>query len=214
MNIADLTLEERADSLMGSLQRHSTKLLAGAIGIAALLGAVYFYNSSQATTALAAERAYYQAQQSLASGNVPLATTDMRKAADRFRGTPSGNQAALALAQLLYDQGKYAEGIAAIERIEPKSDAERASKEAVTAAGLEGQSKFVEAAARYRAAAAETKFATEKTTLRASEARALTAGGKKAEARAIWAELVKDPNRGVADEAKIRLGELSAAPAA
>jgi predicted negative regulator of RcsB-dependent stress response len=214
MNLSDLTIEERADSFVGSMQRHSKQILAGAIGLAALLGAAYFYNSSQATKGVAAERAYYQAQQSIASGNVPLATTDLRKAADRFRGTPAGNQAAFALAQLLYDQGKYADGVATAQRVEAKTDAERASRESLIGAGLEGQGKFVDAAQRYKAAASAAKLANEKLLLRANEARAWMAAGRKAEARAIWTELSADPASPLADEAKVRLGELTAAPAA
>ena len=207
------SLQDRADSIVGSLQYHSKKILAGAVGLAAIAGAFYFYNAAEATKGAAAERAYYQAQQSVASGNIPLATTDLRKAADRYRGTPAGNQAALALAQVLYDQGKFAEGVAAAERVEAKTDAERASRLAMIAAGLEGQRKFADAAARYREAAKASRLAGEQATLRANEARALMAAGKNADARAIWAELAKDPVSTLADEARIRLGELSAKPA-
>ena len=206
-------MQDRADSIVGSLQYHSKKILAGAIGLAAAAGAFYLYNASEATKGVAAERAYYQAQQSVASGNIPLATTDLRKAADRYRGTPAGNQAALALAQLLFDQGKFAEGVAAIERVDPKTDAERGSKLATLAAGLEGQGKFAEAAARYQEAAKASRLAGEKASLRASEARALMAAGRRDAARAIWAELSKDPVGTLADEARIRLGELTAKPA-
>ena len=205
--------QERADSIVGSLQLHSKKILAVAVGLAAIAGGFYLKNANDATKAVAAERAYFQAQQSVASGNIPLATTDLRKAADRYRGTSAGNQAAFALAQLLYDQGKFADGIAAAERVEPANVAERASKAATIAAGLEGQRKFVDAAARYREAAATAELASEKAMLRASEARALMAGGKGADARVIWAELAKDPTGTLADEARIRLGELTAKPA-
>ena len=205
--------QDRADSIVGSLQQHSKKILAAAVGVAAIVGAFYLKNANDATKAAAAERAYYQAQQSVASGNVPLATTDLRRAADRYRGTPAGNQSAFALAQLLYDQGKFAEGVAAVERIEAKTDTERASKAATVAAGLEGQRKFVEAAARYREAASVSTLSAEKSSLRASEARALMAAGGGDQAQVIWAELAKDPVGTLADEARIRLGELTAKPA-
>jgi predicted negative regulator of RcsB-dependent stress response len=210
MNRADLTLEDRADSLMGSLQRHSKKVLGAAVAIAAIAGAYYFTNASNATKTAAAEQSYYRAQQSVASGNIPLATTDLRRTLDRFQGTPAGNQAALALAQLLYDQGKYADGVKVVERVEAKSESERSSKESLIAAGLEGQGKFAEAAARYQAAAAVSTFSGEKSILRANAARAFMAAGRKSDAQAIWAELAKDPDTGLAEEAKIRLGELAA----
>ncbi len=205
--------QDVAESLMGSLQLHSKKVLAGAIGLAAIAGAAYFYNAAEATKKVAAERAYYLAQQSVASGNVPLATTDLRKTVDRYAGTPGGNQAALALAQLLYDQGKHDEGIAAAERASPETDSDRASKEATIAAGLEGQRKFADAAARYGAAATASALPSEKSALRANQARALMAAGKSEAARAIWTELSTNPFGALADEAKIRLGELTAKPA-
>ena len=213
MTTSDYTLQDRADSFVGWAQRNATRIGAAAVGTAAILAGAYFYTSSQSTKQVAAERAYFQAQQTIASGNVPLATTDLRKAADRYRGTAGGTQAAFALAQLLYDQGKYAEGITAVERVEPANDAERSSKAALIAAGLEGQGKFADAAARYQEAAGASSFAGEKSALRASAARALMAGGKKAEARAIWTEIAKDPADPRSDEAKIRLGELSVGPA-
>jgi predicted negative regulator of RcsB-dependent stress response len=213
MTSSDLLLESRADSLLGAAQRNSSRILMAAVAVAAIAVGTYFYRDSQATKNAAGERAYFQAQQSVSSGNIPLATTDLRKAADRYRGTSAGNQSAFSLAQLLYDQGKYTEGVAAVERVEPKTDAERASRESLIAAGLEGQGKFADAAGRDAAAAAASKFPNERSILRASQARALMAAGKKADARAIWLELSKDPDSPLADEAKIRIGELSAVPA-
>jgi len=125
MTLPDLTLEERADSLVGWVQTHTKQLAAVALGAGALVVAAYFYNASESTKNVAAERAYDQARQSIVSGNIPLATTDLRKAADRFRGTAGGTHAAFALAQLLYDQGKYADGLAVLGKAEPKDDGEK-----------------------------------------------------------------------------------------
>lgn len=212
--VDEFTMQERAQSLMGSLQRHTNKILAAAVGLAAVAGAAYMYRASEATKRVAAERSYYQAQQAVVSGNVPLATTDLRRTVNTYRGTPGGNQAAVALAQLLYDQGKYAEGIAVAEQISPESASERASMAAVIAAGYEGQRKFDQAAERYRAAAEATNLPSERAAMKANEARALMAAGKAEAARTIWAELAKDPLGPLADEARIRLGELTAKPAA
>ncbi len=213
MTTPDLMLEPGGDSLFGAVQRNASRILVAAVALAVVGAGAYFYRDSQATKNVAGERAYFLAQQSVASGNIPLATTDLRKAADRFRGTAAGNQAAFALAQLLYDQGKYTEGFSALERVDAATAAERASKDALLAAGLEGQGKFTDAAARYDAAAKAARFSNERALMRASQARALMAAGKKAEARAIWVELKSDPESALADEAKIRIGELSAAPA-
>ena len=49
---------------------------------------------------------------------------------------------------------------------------------------------------------------------RADAARALASAGKAAEAAKIWEELAKDPTSFYAAEARVRIGELTAKPAA
>ena len=63
------------------------------------------------------------------------------------------------------------------------------------------------------AAVAKAPLEGEKDFLKGEAARAYTAAGKRADAAKIWAELSEKVDSPMANEAKIRLGEVSAAPA-
>ena len=72
----------------------------------------------------------------------------------------------------------------------------------------------VEAAASYQRAADAIDLPATRATLRAKAARALMAGGKPLEARAVWERLLADRDAvAVHSEAQIRLGELATKPA-
>jgi len=187
----------------------SWALLALAVGIAGL----WFYQRSRALRQQNAEKAYFQARQSAAAGNLPLAASDLKKVATRYEGTRPGTQAALLLAQSLYDQKKHKEGIAELDKVlssAPKDFV--ASIHALKANGYEELKDFVLAADGYKAAASATKFPAEKAQYQAAAARSYMSGGKPAEATAIWAELAVDETSPLAAEARVRLGEIAAKP--
>jgi predicted negative regulator of RcsB-dependent stress response len=206
--------ESRLDSIMGWFSLNSKQALM-VLGVVALVVAGWwFYSRSQTLKAEKAEKAYYQALQSIGSGNTPLAVSDLRKLSVRYAGTRAAIQASIALAQLLYEDGKYAEGLAELNKV----DEGKARKvfmgsalHRLKAAGLEQQGKFADAAAEYGKAADAASFPADRSLYKGDQARALTTAGKRAEAKAIWTELAQDEQSAVAAEAKVRLGELSAA---
>jgi TolA-binding protein len=65
----------------------------------------------------------------------------------------------------------------------------------------------------YQAAADESKFQSVKDLYLADAARVLQVAGKNDDAKKIWEELASRPDSPSTAEAKVRLGELSAAPA-
>jgi tetratricopeptide (TPR) repeat protein len=178
----------------------------------AVLG-YWYYERSQALKAQRAETAYFQARQSAAAGNLPLAISDLKKVAARYEGTRAGAQASVTLAQALYQQKKFKEGIAALKKAEAKAPADfRPSIHVLEAGGYEELKDFVTAAEQYKVAAKETRFPVDKAQYQAAAARDYTAAGKTEEAKAIWTELAKDETGPMAAEAKVRLGELLAKP--
>jgi predicted negative regulator of RcsB-dependent stress response len=205
--------EGTLDSLMGWLSLNSKQ----ALGILAVLALVvagwWFYSRSQALKAEKAEKAYYQALQSVGSGNTPLAVSDLRKLSVRYAGTRAAIQGSIALAQILYEDGKYAEGLAELNKVD-EGDARKAfmgsALHRLKAAGLEQQAKFAEAAAEYGKAAEASTYPADRSLYKGDQARALTTAGKRNEAKAIWTELAQDEQSAVAAEAKVRLGELNA----
>lgn len=186
----------------------------GWLGVLIVLAGVggWFYFRSESIKAERADAAYEAALQSVSSGNIPLAQSDLSKAAVRYAGTNGGTESAMALAKLDYQQNKFNEGIAALrEPAESKGDLQYEAR-LLTAAGYEGLNQWPQAAKEYEAAAAIARFDADKTSARAMEARAYQAGGDKAAATKLWTDLSKDPKSTFATEAKIRLGEIGAAP--
>src|SRR5205823_7620789 len=116
--------------------------------------------------------------------------------------------------QMYYDQKKFKDGVAELKTAEKNaSDDFAPSVHLLEANGYEELKDFVNAAGQYRLAAESSRFPNEKSSYRAYQARALMAAGKRAEALAIWEELVKEEGSSFALEAKLRIGELDASPA-
>jgi predicted negative regulator of RcsB-dependent stress response len=193
--------------------RHKKHL--GWVGIVVLLigGGVWFYLRSESIKSQRAEAAFEAAIQSVSSGNLPLAQSDLKKAATRYAGTDGGTESAMALAKIYYEQSKYQDGIAALKG--PAADKGDLQYDArlLIASGYEGLDKWVDAAKEYESAAEVARFDADKNSARAMAARAYQAGDDKAAASKIWTDLMADPNGTFATEAKIRLGELEATPA-
>ena len=208
-------LEARSATLMDWTYSHVRELGIATAVLAAALGGIWLYRSNQATKAAGAERALMEAARSYYSGNLPLAQSDLQKVVTRFDGTAGAVQSAMLLAQVLYDQGKHAEGVTQLEAVVNDRAAEpfRTSIRALMAAGYEGQGKHKEAAQQYEQAATIAAFDAEKHTMRANAARSYQVAGDTATARRIWGELADDPTNPVAGEARVRLGELMAGPA-
>lgn len=198
------------------IQRNSRLVGIGAALVAVAAAGWWFYLRSAEIKRLNAERGLNQAKQSLAAGNAALATTDLQRVSTRYQGTQPGAQAAMLLAQLSYQQGKFAEGVQALEPYQTERAA-RASLPAIMALvgdGQVSQGKLDEAAASYRRAAEATEMTGSKAMYMAKVARTLMAAGKNAEARSVWEELANDPDAAVVqNEARIRLGELTVQPA-
>ena len=191
----------------------NTRTLAIA-GTAVVAGAAIFWfvNRSATLKAENAEKALLTAKQSYGSGNAALAQSDLTKLTQRYDGTRAAGEAALLLAQLQYDAGKFGDGVATLQKVDAGDGIGAATLEALKADGLASQQKFAEAAEAYGRAANATTFAQERETLLAKQARMLMDAKKPADAIAIWERLENATAREVAAEAKIRLGELRAKP--
>jgi len=122
-------------------------------------------------------------------------------------------QAALLIAQLDFDQGKFQDGINVLREVSGKGAAEPMTSaiRSLIGDGTMMLKKPAEAAKEYEAAAAATNMENARNYERAKAARAYTAAGDTASARRIWTELRDDPkSAAMATEARVRLGELEA----
>jgi predicted negative regulator of RcsB-dependent stress response len=183
-------------------------MVAGAAAVAVL---IFGYRSYTGSTREKASQALYKAQGPFAEGKLDEARTELDKVATRYASTPSGQQASVLLAQVLYEQKKYDEGIKALEKALGSSSADfRATIEAMIAAGYEMKASWADAAAHYGKASAAAQFPADKHQYEAAQARSLTSGGKVAEARTLWESLAALDGDPVQQEANVRLGELAA----
>ena len=201
--------EERFAELFDRHKQHLAWV--GVVILIALAGG-WFYLRSQSIKSQRAEAAYEAAVQSVSSGNLPLAQSDLKKAATRYAGTNGGTESSMALAKIYYQQGKYQDGISALTAPAGKKGDLQYEARLLTASGYEGLNKWAEAAKEYEAAAEVARFDADKASARAMAARAYQAGGNKAAAVKIWTDLLADPKTTFAVEAQIRLGELQATP--
>ena len=209
------TAADTPESILDWFQLYTKQAVWTGVGIVILAVGGWFYVRSRDLKAERAEKAYYQAIRSVSAGNLPLAESDLRKMIQRYDGTESAAQARLQLAQILYDQAKYQQGVeelrVAEDKIE-KSERYGTGVHLVLAAGLEQLKKFSDAAAQYEKAAKTARFDADRQRFMSIAASAYLAGGNKAKAREIWTDLAKDSKGAVAGEARVRLGELIAAP--
>ena len=201
------------ESLTEWLMLHKRGVSWAVIALAIAVLGYWYYERSETLKAQRGESAYFQARQSAAAGNLPLAISDLQKVAARYDGTGAGAQASMTLAQALYQQKRFKEGIAALKKSEAKAPSDfRSSIHVLEADGYEDLKDFVAAAEQYKVAAKETRFPADKAQYQAAAARDYMVAGKTEEAKAIWTELAKDETGPMAAEAKVRLGELRAKP--
>ena len=207
-------LDDRADSFFAWVQGHVRQVaIAGVLVVAAGLG-VWLWRQSQAARERNASIDLLSVSQTMQSGNVALAQSDLEKLVGRYAGTNAAAQAAFELATIYYGQGQYDRGIALLEKLAESSDdgLVKAMAENGIAAGHEGAGRFADAAAHYRRAADLTRLPDERDVYLANAARAYQAAGNKTEAIALWRRLI-DSEGTQAAEARVRLGELMAEPA-
>jgi len=181
----------------------------------ALAAAVYMWRRSDAIKQERAEQALLAASRTFSSGNLPLAQSDLERLIGRYGSTNAGSQARMLLAQILFDQSKVDSGLKVLENVGAgPGGAFTASVHALRAAGHEQAGKAAQAAAEYERAADASRGAVERDTYRADAARAYATAGDTAKAVAIWQALAADEQSALSSEAKLRIGELTAKPAA
>lgn len=203
--------DEHFDAFVEWLELHARELMYASVGLLVIAGGVWFYRQSNARQAESAQTALSEAESALASGNLPLAQSDLEKLLQRYGSTNAGRQAHVLLAQVHYQKGEYQQGIQELQALTADKDAYTAAAAMnLVAGGLEQSGKLAEAAAMYEKAAVKAPYATDHDVYMASAARALMAAGKTEEAKKIWAALAQDDQSPASAEARVRLGEMEA----
>jgi predicted negative regulator of RcsB-dependent stress response len=205
------TDSDRSERFYDWVALHQREASWAVLGVAVVLGGLWFYNRSRNLKEERAERAYFAAQPAAQSGNYQLAESDLRKMAQRYQGTRAGTQGRIRLAQVLFEQGKYQQGINELKAdkaaLESKDFA--APVHVVLAAGYEQLKQYKGAADEYGAAAKAARFDTDRQRYTLYSAHARLMSGDTAAAKRLYSELGADSKGVVAGEARVRLGELT-----
>jgi len=197
------------DSLLDTFQLYRKQISVTAIVVAVVAGGVFLWQANRTRRETQGEKAFYDAMP-LVSQNDPKAADALAKVSARYSGTAAGTQAAMLFAQTKFDAGKYDEGQKVLDGV-ASAGPFASGIEALKAVGYEGQQKFDKAAEHYLAAVSKATLEGEKDSLKGEAARALALAGKKADALKIWTELASKVDSPMSAEARIRMGELSAA---
>lgn len=183
--------------------------IVGGVFAVVLLGGVA-WRSSERAKAQRAEQALYQAESSLTRGDPSQAERSLRDVATRYGNTSGGAQAQLMLTQTLYEQGRYQDGLNVLNRTKPPAQFVDAFR-LLTAAGYEGIGKGGDAGKLYEELATSRGVVPRRRDeLRSAAARAYQLGNDRASALRVWRQVVAGGTGSEVDEARVRVGELTA----
>jgi len=203
------------DSVMDVIVTRKREFAIGAVVVLALVGGVLLWRLSSNQKNERALAALADATNTLYSGNRPLGETQLQAVADRYRDTAPGIEAAMVLAQTDFEEARWPDGLKVLDGIKGSGaiDNFKAAIDGLTAGGYADMKKYDDAVKSYQAAADESKYQSVKDLYLADAARVLQVAGKNDDAKKIWEEIASRPDSPSVAEAKVRLGELSAAPA-
>jgi predicted negative regulator of RcsB-dependent stress response len=207
-------LDDRADTFFLWIQANMRKIAIAGVVLVAIGVGFWLWRQSQVARERNAAVGLLTAAQTIQSGNLALAQSDLERLVVRYEGTNAAAQASLELAAMYYQQGQYDRGIALLEQLVSSADNDqvKALAENGVAAGHEGAGRFGDAATHYRRASGLTRLPDERDAYLASAARAYMSAGNEAEAVSIWRQLAASDGP-QAPEARVRLGELAVEPA-
>jgi tetratricopeptide (TPR) repeat protein len=209
-----MDLDDRAESAVEWVQANLKAVVLAVVVVLAIGTGVFLYLRTQAIRQDRAAETLASAQDALAVMNVALAQSDLERVVTRYEGTRAAHQASVLLAQLHFEAGRYQEGLQVLDRAAARPPEYLASSvEALRGAAYEQLGQMEQAAQHYQRAAQRSRFAAEAASHQAVAARIYTQMGNTDQALEIWRELAADPRGPMAAEARLRLGELEAAPA-
>ncbi len=188
-------------------------VLGAVVGIQAYLN----YRNNTASEALAAVFPQYQATLGgqAEPDQIKQAREGLEKVSQTYGASPSGQQARLALANLLLQTGEYDQAAKVFQGLSEDADLPTPLMPlALMGMGqaLEGSSKFTESAEAY-ASAAKAGGPALSNSLALDQARVLEAAGEKEAAAGLYRRLASEAkDKGLALTAKLRLAQMGIAP--
>ena len=205
--------EPKAESFLDWFRINSKVVTIAAVVVAAAIFGFWFYTRSNVLKAENADRRLLAAKQSLNSGNLPLAQSDLKRVADQYPETSAGAEAGMLLAQVKLEQNDVQGATTTLRELAEKNASGPYAAPIRTLLGdaLSQAGKHAEAAAEYERASTLTQGPNERALLLGKIARSYAAAGNAAKARTAWEALANQSDSpSMAAEARVRLGELLA----
>jgi outer membrane protein assembly factor BamD (BamD/ComL family) len=186
--------------------------VAAAVGVVVIGLIVWLVLSSQRRKTEFAARSLNQARAAAEAGNLPLASSELQKLIDQYKGTDAATEAVITLNQVRMVNGQSELAVVSLRDFLAGNPAPqyRAPAFGLLGAALENAKRYAEAAAAYSNASRSADLEYLKARYLIDAGRAFAAGGKSAEAVGAYREIVqKYPKSSSLTEAQVRLAELT-----
>jgi TolA-binding protein len=193
--------------------RDQRRLIGGVVLAVLLLGAVIWavWSSGRRKEEFAAQR-LNQARAAAEAGNLPLASSELQRLIDTYRGTDAATEAVITLNQVRMINGQGELAAVGLQEFLAQSPPEkyRAPAYGLLGTALENAKRPGEAAEAFRNASKSADLDYLKARYLIDAGRAYQTAGKTAEAQAAYREVIqKHPDAPSVTEAKVRLAELT-----
>jgi TolA-binding protein len=186
-------------------------LVLGGIVIALII-AVWFVTTARSRREDFANRSLNQARNLAESGNLAQASTEFQKIIDTFKGTDAAQEAEIALNQYMLISGQNELAVVRLREFVASSPSPRFASAAsgLLGAALENVGRAAEAGDAYKRASDLAPVEYLKADYLLQAGRAYQAGGKKAEAEAVYRTIINQYSKtGPFVEAQVRLAEMT-----
>src|SRR5688572_11388564 len=193
--------------------RGRSRLIIGAAVAVLILAAVaWVIRSSEQRKEQFAARSLNQARAAAEAGNLPLASSELQRLIDTYRGTDAATEAVITLNQVRMVNGQSELAAVGLREFIQKNPPAKylAPAYGLMGTALENAKRPAEAADAFRNASKSADLEYLKARYLIDAARAFKAGGKQAEAIAAYRTVIDSfPESPSATEAKVRLAELT-----
>jgi len=193
--------------------RDRTRQLIGLGAVLALAALIaWFLVSSSRRKEEFAARSLNQARSAAEAGNLPLASSELQKLIQQYKGTDAANEAIITLNQVRMVNGQSELAAVGLREYLATSPAPEyaAPANGLLGSALENARKFADAGAAYSAAAKAADLDYLKARYLIDAGRAYREAGKTGEAAAVYREVIKKyPNSTSLTEAQVRLAEMT-----
>jgi TolA-binding protein len=188
------------------------QLVTGAIVVAVVAAVTWFVVTSGKRKEEFASRSLSQARETAEAGNLPLASSELQKLIQTYKGTDAASEAVITLNQVRLVNGQAE--LAAVglrDFLATKPPAKYiAPANGLLGASLENSGKWADAGDAFSRASAAADVEYLKARYLVDAGRAYTEAGKKDEAVAVYRTVIeKFPKSSSVTEAKVRLAELT-----